>query len=105
MLRNKIKLQDKGNDQSYRIIDENELQILLQEQKLKKQKEKEKQENLIKQAQIDPMTMFKDDSKFSEYDDKGIPIKDSEGKPLKEKFIIKMRKQQQKQEELRLKYL
>lgn len=66
----------------------------LEEEKLKKEEERKKQ------AEILPSEMFKDETKYSEYDENGIPTKDNEGKEISKSLKKKLQKQYEQQKKL-----
>ncbi|PWN46594.1 hypothetical protein IE53DRAFT_372216, partial [Violaceomyces palustris] len=61
-------------------------------------------ENLEK-GRTSPLDMFRNPSEFSEWDEKGIPTKDSEGKEIAKKRRKNLEKEQEKQTKLHQEFL
>ncbi|RWS10176.1 cysteine--tRNA ligase: cytoplasmic-like protein [Dinothrombium tinctorium] len=92
------------------LLKEKEERMKIEEEK-KKAKEKRKLEQLqaqvAKEAQkkINPVDMFRNDSNYSQFDEKGFPIADKEGKPLSKSAIKNLTKLYQQQEKRYKEYL
>lgn len=72
----------------------------LQQQKLKEQQEKEK----LEKAKVKPEDLFKDKSKYSEWDEEGIPTKDANGEEVTKSAKKKLAKQWAAQKKLHEQY-
>ncbi|KAL9655507.1 hypothetical protein ABK040_002174 [Willaertia magna] len=106
-----IRLEDKKETTTWKLASKEEL-LREREEKIeneKKQKE-ERLERLQKEvtvaqqayekALIDPTQMFRDLTKYSEWDEKGIPTKDVEGQEVKKSARKNLEKDYKKQEQL-----
>lgn len=105
-----VRLEDKeGHPATIKIVDKETLlkeRTLKLEEELKKQKAKEVKRAEQAKAQaardaqhrIPPAELFKDASKYSKWDEKGLPTHDANGKELSKSQIKKMSKQYESQE-------
>lgn len=67
--------------------------------RLEKEKKKQEMEAKIAQEKIPPWELFKKETdKYSQFDDKGIPTHDAEGKEISKGQIKKLTKLYEKQE-------
>lgn len=83
-------------------------QALLEKEKKRQQQQeanlKKEQERLAK-MRISPQDMFRDKTLYLEWDDQGIPTKDSQGEEVSKSMRKKLTKQHQQQEKLHAEYL
>ncbi|RWS31740.1 cysteine--tRNA ligase: cytoplasmic-like protein [Leptotrombidium deliense] len=92
------------------LLREKEEKLRIEEEK-RKAKEKRKLEQLEAQAlkdaqkKINPVDMFRSDTNYSQFDEKGFPIADKEGNPLSKSQIKNLTKLYQKQEKMYNEYL
>ncbi|CAD8213068.1 unnamed protein product [Paramecium octaurelia] len=114
-----IKIEDKDKDQPsiWKQYDPKELKLekeqqqkLIQQKELikKKEEEKKKQEELekLEKAKIHPKDMFLSQvDKYSEFDEKGIPVKDKEGNELSKKQKKVVQELWEKQNKIHNQYL
>ncbi|XP_060068191.1 cysteine--tRNA ligase, cytoplasmic-like [Ylistrum balloti] len=93
------------------LLKEREEKLRQQEQKQKEKERKKKEQEAAKaakeaQARIPPSELFrKETSKYSQFDDKGIPTHDAEGKELAKSAIKKLNKMYEAQEKTYNKFL
>lgn len=111
-----VRMEDKGSGVDVVTIWKlDDPEVLKQERKLKEEvkaeKEKQKLETLRKQkekeekAKIDPVQMFLSlTDLYSAFDERGLPSHDKAGEPLSKGALKKLQKEQEKQNELYLKF-
>jgi cysteinyl-tRNA synthetase len=111
-----VRLEDRGETYVIKIVGKEAIMAAREEERLRleeKKRLKEEQERKAleaklkreQQLKIPPEEMFlKETDKYSQFDDKGIPTHDAEGKPLSDKQRKKLTKQWQVQEEKHRKY-
>ncbi|ODV70415.1 cysteinyl-tRNA synthetase [Hyphopichia burtonii NRRL Y-1933] len=115
-----VSLDDRPNGSALvKFLNPQEQEQLINQQKAKeqalieKQKKKEeqalanakKEQEKLEKMKVNPQDLFKDTSLYSEWDDQGIPTKDSKGEEVTKSMRKRLTKQYQQQEKLYQEYL